>query len=466
MEEAIMAEKSANGHPDGGLLDRFMRDDVGAPDRRRVVRHLLTGCPSCVAVTRRIWEIAGRASPANPSETALSTPADRPASYDEAIAHALAAGRRWEEELAAERRAAPGLFAKLLATPAARRLSQVRRSERCRSVGLLDLLLERCRDERRPPSERPLPGGPESTRRIEIAELTVAVAERLDPAVHGPSVARDLLGRAWVESGQVRLFAGDLPGAERAIRSATPLFAFADTEPRERLELLRLEAAVAAEAGRAEEADRLLDRAAATARAAREPHLLGSVLVERGTLQATTGRYGTAIDLLGEAVELLDEAADPVLLASALHRRAALLLEVERAAEARGAALRLAPLYERLGNRPGLLRLRWLVGKIDEDEVALLETREGLLAEGLGLAAAQVSLDLAVVYAKKGLAAETRRLAGEIFPIFRNRDLRREAMAALLVFRRAVETGSASLEFLVEVARYLLGSRRALWRGI
>jgi hypothetical protein len=36
-------------------------------------------------------------------------------------------------------------------------------------------------------------------------------------------------------------------------------------------------------------------------------------------------------------------------------------------------------------------------------------------------------------------------------------------MAGLLVFRRAVETESASLEFLIEVAGYLLGSRRTRW---
>jgi len=116
-----------------------------------------------------------------------------------------------------------------------------------------------------------------------------------------------------------------------------------------------------------------------------------------------------------------------------------------------------------LGDRTGLLRLGWLRGKIEEDGAALLEVREGLLAAGLGLAAAQVSLDLAVVYARKGRWGEIRHLAEEMLPIFRTRDLRRESMAGLLVFRRAVETESASVEFLVEVARYLLGSRRTRW---
>src|SRR5262249_37232575 len=162
--------------------------------------------------------------------------------------------------------------------------------------------------------------------------------------------------------------------------------------------------------------------------------------VERGTLHAGQGHYASAIELLGEGAERLDGEADPALLASALHRRAALLLEVGRGTQAREVALRLPPRYDPCEDRAELLRLRWLLGKIDGDEAALAAAREGLLALGLGLAAAQASLDLAVVYARKERWGEIRRLAAEIFPIFRTRDLRRESMAALLVFRRAVET--------------------------
>ncbi|HEV7515735.1 MAG TPA: hypothetical protein VGR07_05490 [Thermoanaerobaculia bacterium] len=472
-----MAEEAGNpgGHPDRGLLEKFMHEDVAPPERRQVVRHLLTGCPLCVTVTRRIWEIDGLAGFAGGRPTATvprpGEPPLEPTSYEAALAHALAAGRRREEELAAERRAAPGRLAELLAQPWEKRLALVRRDESYPSVALADLLLDRCREHRRrsrlpPPPQTTSPGEAENTRWLELADLAAAIAEQLDPAVCGAAAVADLLGRAWVEAGEARRIAGDLPGAERAARSAAPLLA--DEGPLERFELLRLEGMIAADRGRFAEADRLLDRAARAGRAAGEPDLQGSVLVERGTLHATCERYDSAIELLREGAELLAAAdpADPAFLASALHRRAALLLEVERGEEAREVAGRLRPLYERLGNRAGRLRLDWLLGKLDADPAALLQARGGLLAEGMGLAAAQVSLDLAVVYARQGSAAEIRRLAEEMFPIFRNRDLRRESMAALLVFRRAVETESASLEFLVEVARYLLGSRRTRWGSL
>ncbi|HEY0515315.1 MAG TPA: hypothetical protein VGH73_25685 [Thermoanaerobaculia bacterium] len=44
-------------HPDAQLLERFMRNAVDAPERRRVVRHLLAGCARCGTVTRRLWNL-------------------------------------------------------------------------------------------------------------------------------------------------------------------------------------------------------------------------------------------------------------------------------------------------------------------------------------------------------------------------------------------------------------------------
>lgn len=42
-------------HPETRLLEDFLRGELDEAERRTVVRHLLTGCPRCVAVTRRSW---------------------------------------------------------------------------------------------------------------------------------------------------------------------------------------------------------------------------------------------------------------------------------------------------------------------------------------------------------------------------------------------------------------------------
>jgi hypothetical protein len=49
-------------HPSPDLLKRFVcstLDPADAAERRRIVRHLLTGCPTCQEVTREL--LRGRA---------------------------------------------------------------------------------------------------------------------------------------------------------------------------------------------------------------------------------------------------------------------------------------------------------------------------------------------------------------------------------------------------------------------
>ena len=46
-------------HPSPDLLKRFVcstPDPADAAERRRIVRHLLTGCPSCQKVTRELLQ--------------------------------------------------------------------------------------------------------------------------------------------------------------------------------------------------------------------------------------------------------------------------------------------------------------------------------------------------------------------------------------------------------------------------
>ena len=42
-------------HPSPDLLKRFLSGTLPPEERRRVVRHLLRGCPSCRKVTRELW---------------------------------------------------------------------------------------------------------------------------------------------------------------------------------------------------------------------------------------------------------------------------------------------------------------------------------------------------------------------------------------------------------------------------
>jgi len=45
-------------HPEPAELLRFLRGEASQAEAQAVVRHLLTGCPQCVAVTRPVWRLA------------------------------------------------------------------------------------------------------------------------------------------------------------------------------------------------------------------------------------------------------------------------------------------------------------------------------------------------------------------------------------------------------------------------
>ena len=88
-----MAEM-AEQHPDLRLLERFMRNELQDQERRMVVRHLLTGCPRCVSVTRQLWSLAD-GSPGSRPELADRRSRLNPASYDLTLGHEVAVYTRW-----------------------------------------------------------------------------------------------------------------------------------------------------------------------------------------------------------------------------------------------------------------------------------------------------------------------------------------------------------------------------------
>jgi hypothetical protein len=81
--------------------------------------------------------------------------------------------------------------------------------------------------------------------------------------------------------------------------------------------------------------------------------------------------------------------------------------------------------------------------------------RAAFLERGIAFDAALVSLDLAMVHVRRGDTGEVQRLAAEMLPIFESRDVRSEALAALVLLRGAVETERVSLEILEHLSGQL-----------
>jgi hypothetical protein len=124
---------------------------------------------------------------------------------------------------------------------------------------------------------------------------------------------------------------------------------------------------------------------------------------------------------------------------------AALLPEVKRRAEAVAFG------------KADLLRVRWIearvdlgLGRLEEAENALRRILALFVEESLVVDAALVTLDLAALLLRARRTAEIPELVQEIVPVFQTLQIRREALAALLVLQQAAEAERLTLALVRE----------------
>jgi tetratricopeptide (TPR) repeat protein len=416
-------------HLEPALLTEFGRGSLPRQHSRRVVRHLLTDCAAC-----------------------RKAAAEMLPSYGEAFARSWQEVERREAELALEREAAPVLLRELLAQAPERQSERVAQDARLHTWSLCERLLDLSRDW----------GFQNPNRALELSQLGVDVAMRLNLAVYGESRVKDLFARAWVTQGNAQRIRANFQAAEKSFARAEGLLKQGTGDPLEKAHLLLHKASFFGGQQRFGEAFRLLDRVTAIARRCEDPQLQGRALITRGFLLGTARDAEAAIRYLKEGIRKLDPASDLRLLVAAHHNLTLYLTESDKYQEALELLDSARPLYHQLGDQMSLIRLRWLEGKIaialgqlGVAEKLLKGVRQELIERELGFDTALLSLDLADLYARQSRGAEMRRLAEEMIPIFRSRDVHREALAALLTFQRAAEMECVTLGLIREVSSYL-----------
>jgi hypothetical protein len=70
----VAERKESGAHPIRAQLETFMRGETPRSEAPDVVRHLLTGCPECLQVTRQLWKLG---EPSNNSFDGLVTSRQR-----------------------------------------------------------------------------------------------------------------------------------------------------------------------------------------------------------------------------------------------------------------------------------------------------------------------------------------------------------------------------------------------------
>lgn len=442
-------------HPSRKLLEQFMLGELERDTAGEIVGHLLSDCPACKQITGSLWrdiENGLGAALLDDAETEMSQSSPYEGLFDRALAHAS----REMADLARERASAPALYLELSGHPQPRRLTLARNSRRFQTWALCELLIEKSYDTRFDDVQTG----------VELAELAVAAAQNLDAEIYGAQQSRDLLGRAWAYLGNALRVRSDLREADAALREAGECFDQGTGDRLDRALLYRFQAHLLRARRQFEPAHRLQDRALALYRECGETSLVANTLADQALGVVYAGEPERAIPLFEEALELVDAPGEPRTAAAIRHNLAHCLNEVGLSEQALHQLRQVRPVYRELGDGLSLVRVRWLEGKILHDlgherqaEEALTEARDAFVDQDVAYDAALVSLDLAATFASQGRLSDMRRLAEQMVPIFESRDVHREALAALLVFRQAVRAEEATLALVHEISVYLRQAR-------
>ncbi len=226
-------------------VDRLSQPETAREDRHEIVRRLVARA----AHTARRESARETGAPAR---FPVSPSADSGEAYEAALRRAVEGTRQTHERLMQERRDAGRLWHFLESHPAAHRRILIRNDRRFQTWGLYDCLRERF--------HHMLTREPHAA--LEAAELALAAAQGLSPAIYGARSVRDFQGEALIDLGTARRIAGDLAGAQTALDQARAILAMGTGDPLEKAGLETARAALLRDLGRQEEAEQAERRAA------------------------------------------------------------------------------------------------------------------------------------------------------------------------------------------------------------
>ncbi|MES1243444.1 MAG: hypothetical protein ABUT39_17675 [Acidobacteriota bacterium] len=170
---------------------------------------------------------------------------------------------RTQAALDRERAEAPTLCSQLLELPPGEQVERLKAEPRLHTWGVCEVLLAR--------SLAAADGDAAESGRL--AGLVLTASGLLDEALHVAPVVQDLEARAWACLGESRMRAGDLAGAEEALREGAARLAHGTGDLLVEARLLEFEATVRRQQGRTSEAAALLKQAESRYREANEHHL-------------------------------------------------------------------------------------------------------------------------------------------------------------------------------------------------
>ncbi len=381
------------GHLRKRDLEAFLGDRPARASRRRVVRHLISGCAECG------------------SRVLHSNPAEEDSVYDACIDRARRAVRS-DESLWREEREKRDRYLALVRSKGWDQLAWKERQALPGGWAGVEVLLAVCFEARyRDPRQM-----------LRLARKARSVTNQLDPALYGGRRLADLKARVCAELGNALRVNEQFDRVRDLLKRARLLLSEQGTgDLLIQARIDDIEGSFWKDLRFLRDAEDLLASACRKYLRSGERHLAGRSLVTRGICRFIDGQPREAVAYLRQAVALLDAERDPQLIETAQHNLLFALADAGEYREASELLLR-SGLRQKFADDPlNLLRLRWVEakilaghGRLAEAERALSEVRAAFRIRRLELVATIAGLDLAKVLFQQGKLDQLHRLVREL----------------------------------------------------
>jgi len=180
------------------------------------------------------------------------------------------------------------------------------------------------------------------------------------------------------------------------------------------------------------------------------------------------GNVEGSIALLRESATVIDPQREPRLYAYARQSLVTCLNLAGSYQEAEQLLPEIRELFQEIPEPLNRLRLLWMegntaqgLGRLEEAEAVYREVQKEFLDLEKGYDVALVSLDLAALLAEQGRSAELKPLALQMAAVFESKEVRREAIAALLLFQQACMEERVTVEMIRQIASQLRRETRS-----
>jgi tetratricopeptide (TPR) repeat protein len=403
-------------HPDRETLQQFISGQLGSEDARLTDRHLAV-CSECRDRAEEVSEWLA---------LQLLDSWLRPG-YDEAFERAADRAANSLALIIEEARSKEDSLDSLLQASISERRLRIANEKQFQTLKLSEFLRSRSRNS----------WYLDPAVALELADLAVEVAQRLDTAKYARALAWAYLGNAYRIN-------SDLWRAERAIQRAWLHHFQAERDAYTETELLNLSASLRSTQGSHEEAVSFSDRAISIYREAEDLHSEGGMMIQKGFCLGLGGHCRQAIYFIRSGLEKISPDQEPRLLLAGRHNLIWSLANSGAPEVARDLLEQSWPLFHSLDYRVGLVRLRWLEGQIARDlgdftmaKAAMFEVRDFFLDHQIGIDAFLVSLDLAEVYVHIGRPRQVKEVLENIIPLGEALGLKTKVLVARLLYEQA-----------------------------